>query len=404
MYDVIQQDIDNLMHSCLVSEWDDRGHSWQRLDPLLFMSKSKKWIENSCKAGGKWGVTESSERNCVTACSKAVKVLIRHDYKTAGEKLLLDFWDFLQFIQSSEEAQHINRYVLARTLSKLYIQMKDYGAAIRWEVLAQAERMLHGQEPDLEILQATLNIDEETCSNLLKIAEENVHTVETDPQKNWSSIEGFPEDILFKWGLQNRELAYLLAQTKSVHEYRPAVGYFRALLRKVNDKSLNTSDQGKALEKLAAYLFFLVPGWIPLMNAETEDQTFETDVIVRNFQQASNLTADLLGRHFLVECKNWNRTVGVSEIGYFLYRMHLTHAKFGVVFAKNGITGDKSLSEEKASRSLIRRAFHEDHIVCVVLDEEKLHDLESKGVSFWSMLLKEIEIVQFGVPRDYNHR
>ncbi len=47
----------------------------------------------------------------------------------------------------------------------------------------------------------------------------------------------------------------------------------------------------------------------------------------------------------------------MQYIGYFLYRIRLTHAHFGVIFAKTGITGDED--QEKAAYSLIRKAFHE---------------------------------------------
>ncbi|MCI0562084.1 MAG: hypothetical protein MN733_26655, partial [Nitrososphaera sp.] len=103
----------------------------------------------------------------------------------------------------------------------------------------------------------------------------------------------------------------------------------------------------------------------------------------------------LLGRHFLVECKNWDESVGVRDVGYFLYRMRLTHCSFGVIFAKDNISGKKGKGEI-AARSLIRRAFHEDGNTCVVLDRNDLEGLAKRETTFWSMLLSKIELFRFG--------
>jgi hypothetical protein len=140
-----------------------------------------------------------------------------------------------------------------------------------------------------------------------------------------------------------------------------------------------------------------VPGWLPRRNLLDKKLAFETDIVVRNLNQSSNLTADILGRHFIVECKNWEKPVGVRDIGYFLYRIRLTHATFGIIFSRDGITG--STDDEMASYSLIRKAFHEDGISCIVINEEDLARLGRGTSSFWTMILEKMEASRFGEPR-----
>jgi len=90
--------------------------------------------------------------------------------------------------------------------------------------------------------------------------------------------------------------------------------------------------------------------------------------------------------------------VGVRDVGYFLYRMRLTHAKFGVILAKKGITGTDT--DEKAAHDLIRKAFHEDGNTCVVLDRADLGTLAKGQTVFWPMLLERIERIRFGKPKN----
>ena len=89
--------------------------------------------------------------------------------------------------------------------------------------------------------------------------------------------------------------------------------------------------------------------------------------------------------------------MGVSDVGYFLYRMRLTHVRFGVILAKAGITGTEE--DERAARGIIRKAFHEDSSICVVVEESDLESLLSQHLSFSSLLIERVERVRFGKAR-----
>ena len=78
--------------------------------------------------------------------------------------------------------------------------------------------------------------------------------------------------------------------------------------------------------------------------------------------------------------------------------MRLTHSKFGILFAKTGITGDDTTGET-AARSLIRMAFHEDGNTCIVIDETTLNLICNQSISFLSYMISENEKLRFGSER-----
>lgn len=286
-------------------------------------------------------------------------------------------------------------------LTGIYMAQGDKGAALRWALHTQADDMLgehvEGGGAGKQWLLTILGMSKHALTEFNRIAAQNVRWIKEKANDDWSDVHGFAEDVVMRFALEKPEFANLLTLESAVQEFPISQGYFSSLLNRVGAPHPTTASKGDALEDLASYLFLLVPGWVPRRNLLDEYESFETDIVVRNLGRASNLTAELLGRHFLVECKNWGKSVGVRDVGYFLYRMRLTHARFGVLFAKTGITGDET--NEKDARSLIRKAFHEDGSICAVLDESDLKSLSDGQLSFWPILLERIERVRFGKPR-----
>lgn len=70
------------------------------------------------------------------------------------------------------------------------------------------------------------------------------------------------------------------------------------------------------------------------------------------------------------------------------------------MFATHNVTGSKLTDEEQAARSLIRRAFHEDGSVCVVIDRNDLQGIADGAISFYWLLHSRYEEFRFGVVRE----
>lgn len=317
-------------------------------------------------------------------------------FEQAGFEILLSGWNLLSELQT-----HLNKHVYRASIGAFsairYRNLKDRGASFRWSLLTQAEDLLGehknggGTGKDLLILE--FGLVQEHLQNLQKIATQNIEIIKRN--NNWSIPEAFSEDIVTKFIYRNPGYAVYFAMSTNVFEYKINKSYFNAMFQKVNEDSSTPTEKGNNLEDFATYLFLLIPGLVPRRNILEETDAYETDIVVTNHTLNNNIISELLGRHFLVECKNWKDRVGVKDVGYFLLRMRLTHASFGILFAKNGITGD----EEKAANSLIRKSFHEDGNICIVIDKEILVSLMETSLTFWPLILEKVERIRFGVDR-----
>ena len=370
-------------------------------DPSRCLAEIVTILDEVCSPGGECDpcTMENPQDVCNLYGTLSNGFLLR-GCPSAAETLLIDGWNKFGCKQL-ETRRRVYRAGLAMYLTKLYGNRGDKGAALRWALLTQADDMLHehgeGGGAGKQWLLTILGVSASALARFNQIAANSVRLVRAERADDWSAVHGFAEDVVMRFALEAPEFAHLLALDSSVQEFPVSQAYFSSLLSRVNEPHQRETDKGKALEDLASYLFLLVPGWVPRRNLLDEYSSYETDIVVRNLNRTGNLTAELLGRHFLVECKNWESPVGVKDVGYFLYRMRLTHAKFGVLLAKAGITGDEI--GEKAARSLIRKAFHEDGSICVILDEEDLVSLAHGQASFWPILLERVERVRFGRAR-----
>jgi hypothetical protein len=101
-----------------------------------------------------------------------------------------------------------------------------------------------------------------------------------------------------------------------------------------------TSDaKGKLYEALVVYLFEAVPGCFAEPNTTNVFRTEQIDVAVGNGRLQAGLW--LLPHVILIECKDWDRPVDSSTVGYFMNIMAGRGVELGVLVAANGITGNR---------------------------------------------------------------
>ena len=350
----ITQEIEELIQKAVSEKYS--------FDPIAFLEEVSETLRVACDVGGKCDSMGDNCRDGQGGYFIATDFLAQNGFVSAAEQLLLGWWHDVSTRQLTEP-NHIYRAGNAYKLTQLYLRQNDLGAALRWALLTQADDLLHRHE---------------------KGGGAGRQWLRTIFGASRTELDAL-KDIAFE---------RFFSRPSSVEEFPLSLPYFRALLNKVSAPANNTKAKGDALEFLAAYLFLLIPGWFPSRNVLDENQSFETDIIISNLNPTGNLTAELLGRNFLVECKNWGTPIKVRDVGYFLHRMRLTHCGFGVLFAANDVTG--RIKGETAARSLIRRTFHEDGNTCVVLDMSDLELLARGEVSFWSLLLREMQRFRFG--------
>lgn len=382
----IKEDIDQLI--------ERSRQDLAQFSPISFSTQARGLLrdafQNECVPAGGFG-------DCHGAYGAAAKFLFEQGFSAAAFQLLIEWWNDLAQLQA-EQGQRMYRAATAYMLSHWYIESKDNGAALRWALLTHADDILgNGAQVEgagRQWLRTIMGVSEANLDKFSSVAAAGLDVVKNVHDGNWAVPAGYAEDALVRFAEAHPELSHLFVEESNIRAYPLTPAYSRLLLDQVEANEGTTTDRGNRLEHLAAYLFLLVPGWVPFAKVKPSDQSAEHDVVISNLNRISNLSAELFGRHFLAECKNWERSVSVSQVGYFLYRMRLTHCKFGVIFAKNGITGDQD--EEKAARALLRRAFHEDGSICVVLDLNDLKALADETHTFWSLLLQRAQSLQFG--------
>ena len=111
----------------------------------------------------------------------------------------------------------------------------------------------------------------------------------------------------------------------------------------------------------------------------------------------------VLGRHFLIECKNWNTCVGVRDLNHFVAKMRFHRCNCGVIFSKDGLSGaaDKTTGLRYARVTQLRW-YQQDACVVIVITKHHLEELSSGSRNFAEVLLHGYESVRFSSSKDTN--
>ncbi len=344
---------------------------------------------------------ERSEGSCTNAYSVCLQYIAQaealdllvppnrnlHGWRTRNssffsQNLLLAGWESLAQCQR-DTGNRIYRATLAHHLGMYALGDNDPARAIWWLLHTQADDAFDNVEGHgWRDLRSNFQVSSNLKDTLQQLAPE---------PSDWKSPAGFAEDVVRRLVLKHPEHSYLFAHQSSSIEFPISNPYFEALLDAAKKQDTSSQEKGDSLETLATYLFMLIPGWIP--HQKVSNRTFENDLMVENLSPHSNLMADMLGRQFIVECKNWKDPVGVQAVGYFIHRMRLTHSSFGVLLSREGITGEQ---DSKAATDLVKQSFHEDNVLCVVLNEKDLDNLQKGNTTFRALLITKVSEIKYG--------
>lgn len=276
-----------------------------------------------------------------------------------------------------------NRGVAAYTAGVIELHRNNVAAARRWLHVAAVEDYRAGHRGAARAaLLASLGESVESLDALEIL-------VKAAPPKP-GGLAAEAEFLLTRWYLE-RDIRTSDMSLDAEHELDP--GLLRLFLDHINGTFSSTTEQGKALEELAAYVLGHVAGCYPVRNVSTID--FETDLVVRNLARAAMPALDVLGRYFLVECKNWASPVGASAAAYFANRIRYCRAHTGLLFAKNGITGEGREAVGDA-RFTLHRSFSHDGIVVAVVSAADLEGLAHRKETPLQLLLRKHDEVRFG--------
>ena len=359
-----------------------------------------------CKSGGEGdplGKTYREREFGRHWCRAAWSFLSGQEWLLPARNLLRELWELHTERQRSAK-RRVYRADLAQLLTQTAYAIGNGAEAFRWSLLTQADDILgkerHRGRYGKHWLYAKFGLSDAERKALDTLADECRNEAETN---GWDSPPGFAEEVLRRFAQSDkygRDVFQRLSGTEEFHLTRPYLGVLLDYMKHAPDKS----SKGKRLEDVAFYLFSLLPGCVPRRNLHDLAGASEYDLVVSNMSPTSSLIGDVFGRDFLIECKNWNRPVGAEQVGYFLFRMSLTHCRFGIIIASRNITGmseatgtSGKLSGDAYAQALVRRAFHEHGSACVVISMRNIEGLargEISGVT--SLLMERLGDFRFG--------
>lgn len=143
----------------------------------------------------------------------------------------------------------------------------------------------------------------------------------------------------------------------------------------IDAQAAETSDaKGKLYEELLKYLFEGVPGCIAERNLTNVFRTEQIDVAVGNAQSYDGLW--LLPHVVLVECKDWDKPVDSTAVGYFMNILTGRGIELGVLVAASGITGNR---DDLTNAHAIGLHGSPRGIKIVVITAEEIAGLQSVG-------------------------
>ena len=185
----------------------------------------------------------------------------------------------------------------------------------------------------------------------------------------------FPEWVLQELGSEWQHVNPSIAETTL---YPSNTKYIAYLLKMLGDGS------GKMLERLAQYLFSVIPGVI--CNTRLRTPSTDYDIVCSQYGVMVDFRSEI-GRYFVGECKDWKKAVGTSTIAKFSHVLDTVKANFGVIFSRKGLSGANKATN--AEREQIK-TYQSKRVVIVVIAQDDLLRLRN-GESLSTMLRRKYE-------------
>lgn len=184
-----------------------------------------------------------------------------------------------------------------------------------------------------------------------------------------------PRYKVFGYYLENKkesffpELILLEFEKDWMTEYPSGIeaGMYPANIRLVNYLLNSLGDStGKRLEQLAEYILFCMPGCRTTRRSETLSTDY--DIVC----SMSGLETDFrseLGRYFICECKDWEKTADFTCFAKFCRILDSVKYRFGILFSKTGISGE---NKSKFAEREQLKVFQDRAMVIVVINYDDL--------------------------------
>jgi len=152
------------------------------------------------------------------------------------------------------------------------------------------------------------------------------------------------------------------------------------LLIKAAINSKTKDEKKRSLEELGYYLFSCILN-CKVVERNKRTPTSELDILIENNNVFHPFLKEL-GRYIPIECKNWKKPVGASEIRDFGTDIKNRKFKTGILISKAGITGDRKFRTDAYGEL---KEFFRDGIKIYVLSLRELEKIK-KGENLLTLL------------------
>lgn len=157
-------------------------------------------------------------------------------------------------------------------------------------------------------------------------------------------------------------------------------------------KSGLSTQKGRSLERLMAYLFVSAGGFQVKTNVSTFDE--ELDLVVRNLATTNPILQEF-GRYILVECKNIEGRVDAKTVRDFSSKVITHSCKTGVIISKKGYSGQREMGAARDARLAMIKAHQRHEIIIVPLNFSHLRDVIQGRKTLGDVLLQQYEKIRF---------
>jgi hypothetical protein len=206
-----------------------------------------------------------------------------------------------------------------------------------------------------------------------KYAEASFRSTTANPDESW-----FPE-----WVLQQLDQDWMteFPTPEEANVYVANTFYLNRLLSRLG------LSEGKSLEELAEYILLCMPG----CRTSRRKRSMSTDYDVVCSMDGFDVDfRSELGRYFVCECKDWNTPADFTSMAKFCRVLDSVKSKFGILFSRNGISGEGS--SRYAEREQLK-IFQDRGMVIILIDKQDLREV-ARGMNFVSILRKKYERVR----------
>jgi hypothetical protein len=322
--------------------------------------------------------------------------LARYGAYPTALNLLVQLWNEYGSYQrvlkeKTKKTRHFYRAGIGMYLGQLSLQYGEQGDAVWWLLHGHADDLLEGQTRGAthDLLQLAFNVPDEVFEYMIERRDENSKSNEPHTL--------FAEHLVVQLSVEPK-FAKLFSYPSSQSEFPIGRAYANTIIERINTKVTVGKDEkylGSYLEEFARYLVLLMPGWVPTMNTYHPRSDMDSDVIARYVREPEAISSSH-PRTILIECKNREAPLNVSEAGYFLYRMSLTQVEVGVLFVRK-ITGLKgNIAQDENATHLLDLAFQQNGKVVIVIDIDDLKKVADGTKTIWTLIDSGIVERRFG--------